>query len=445
MSAPLIWIGIPAVAALVLWFLQPRGRLVMGLAGAVCITLALLAWQAPLGALARLGPLTFEVNTSLLILGRKFVLDAGDRSFLVLTFSAGAIWFLGAESARVNRFFIPAGMILLAMLVSAQAVEPFLYAAPLIEIGVLITIPGLVSARSTRSRGVQRFLVFQTFALPFVLLAGWLAGIVTGGSSPVLSQAALFLAMGLALWLAVFPLNTWIPQLVSEAHPYVAGFILTILPTAVFFLTINFLDSFNWLRTNPAFPAFLKVGGIVTVVTSGIWAAYQKDMRRLMAYGFIFENSFFILALSLDSKVAVQLFNLNFIPRLMGFALWSLSLAIMERYGVPLTLEGVKGVISKLPFAGLGLLIATFSATGLPLSASFAVRQAIIGNITIGAEPVVFWIYAGVAGFAVGAIRLLLSLVNSSQSGVTVSESRYEIVLLSVGMVALLILGIIPR
>lgn len=445
MSAPLIWIGIPAVIGLVLWFLQSRGRLVMGLAGAVCIALALLAWQAPLGAPARLGPLSIEINSTLLILGRKFVLGASDRSFLVLTFSAGAIWFLGAESARVNRFFIPAGMLFLALLVAAQAVEPFLYAALLIEIGVLISIPALVSDRSKKSRGVQRLLVFQTFALPFVLLAGWLAETVTGGSSPVLAQAALFLAMGLALWLAVFPLNTWIPQMVTEAHPYSAGFILTILPTAVFFLTINFLDSFTWLRTNQAFPAFLNIGGIVTVVTSGIWAAYQKDLRRLLAYGIIFENSFFILALGLDSKIAVQVYNLNFIPRLMSFTLWSLSLAVMERHGVPLTLEGGKGAVSKLPFAGLGLLIAAFSVTGLPISASFAARQAIIGNITQGAELAVVWIYAGIAGFTVGVIRLLLSLVHSEQPGVKVTESRYEVILLNVGMVILLILGIVPR
>ena len=446
MSAPLMWIGVPAIGAVVLWFVHPKSRLSLGIASGLCVALALLAWQAPLGAPIRLGTFSFEINTTFLFLGRKFVIDGGDRVFLILTYAAGAIWFIGSESARVNRFFIPVGLLFLALLVAAQSVEPFLYAALMIEIGVLISIPVLVSTRSHELRGIQRYLVFQTFALPFVLFSGWLAGIVAGStaSSALLSQAALFLSMGLALWLAVFPLNTWVPQLVSESHPYSAGLILTILPTAVFFLNINFLDTFGWLKSNPALPTFLQVGGVVTVVTSGIWAAYQNDLRRLFGYGLIFENSFFILALLLDSKVAVQLFYMNFIPRLMGFAAWSLALTVLERHGVS-KINELPGVFLKLPFASLALLVAYFSMTGLPLSASFAARQVIVGNLPQGSSVMVAWIFVGMIGFAIGGIRLLLNLVDLSTQKIVVTESKFEAILLMIGMILLLGLGIIPR
>ena len=59
-------------------------------------------------------------------------------------------------------------------MVASIAVEPFLFAALFIELAILLAIPMLVNIQQPPARGVIRFLIYQTLAMPFILLSGWL-------------------------------------------------------------------------------------------------------------------------------------------------------------------------------------------------------------------------------------------------------------------------------
>ena len=71
-------------------------------------------------------------------------------------------------------------------------------------------------------RGVVRFLIYQTLAMPFILLAGWLlAGVeASPGDLALTAQSAAMLGMGFAFLLAIFPLYNWVPLLIEETSPY---------------------------------------------------------------------------------------------------------------------------------------------------------------------------------------------------------------------------------
>ncbi len=76
----------------------------------------------------------------------------------------------------------------------------------LIELIALLSVP-LLSPRGVRTeQGVLRYLVFQTLALPLILLTGWmLAELARPSANPLIVRSAMLVLFGFALWIGAFP------------------------------------------------------------------------------------------------------------------------------------------------------------------------------------------------------------------------------------------------
>jgi NADH-quinone oxidoreductase subunit N len=286
MSAPLIWVVLPLIAGMGFWLLRERpGRMIL-IAVGFCMALAAAAAFVPIGTPVSLGPLSFRIDPALAFAGRRLVLYQGDRPLLAFLYLICAFWFAGSYAVRSTRLLIPFGLGIVGMLVAALAVEPFLYAALLVETAVLLAVPLLAPPGGSLGQGVLRFVIFQTLAMPFILLAGWaLAGVEANPSNEtLLLLATVFLGLGFAFWLAIFPFYTWIPLLSAQTFPYVAGFVFLVFPTTNIMLGLSFLDSFGWLRSLPGLFTVIGQVGALMVFTSGVWASFQKDLARLFGY-----------------------------------------------------------------------------------------------------------------------------------------------------------------
>lgn len=445
MSAPLIWIGLPMILAMVLWFLHRRGPLVVILAGSFCLLLALLAWLIPIASVIKIGPFSIEVSTALEILGRRLILDNGDRAFLRLIYLLGAFWFFGAAITRAHRFFAPFALGIITLMVAALAVEPFLYAALLIEMAVLLSVPMLVNPGQSVGGGVLRYLIFQTLAMPFILFAGWAAAGVEANpaNERLLLQVIVLLGLGFSFWLAIFPFYSWIPLLVGEVNHYVAGFVLSMLPTAVLLLALDFLNAYTWLRESPLLIRALSVTGTLMVLTAGIWAAFERDLTRLLGYAVIAENGFALLALSLHNLMGYEIFAASFLPRLVVIAIWALALEILKEENHP-TLDGVSGLLRRSPLVSLALLFGCFSIAGLPLMAEFPVRQALYEGLASGSLRFAFWGLIGSLGFMVSGFRLLAQMGKNRGQPWQVGENWPQALYLAGGIALMLGIGVLP-
>ncbi len=400
MSAPLIWIGLPLVFAIATLMLGRGSKVTAGLSAGFCGLLALLAGVFPVAETINLGPLSFELSSTLVILGRRFTINPGDRSFLMLLYLFGALWFLGALVVRMHHSFAPLGLSIIALMVAALAVEPFLYAALLIETAVLLSVPMLVPPGKSPGTGVMRYVIFQTLAMPFLLVAGWAAAAVQANpaNDALLQQAVLLLGLGFAFWLAVFPFYTWMPLLVEETNPYAAGFLLSLLPMIVLMFMLNFFGSYPWLRLYPLATQALQLVGILMVVTGGIWAAFQTNLARLFSYAVIIENGFALLALSFNNQAGYEIFAASFLPRAVALALFAMALALLVEREGSRDFEETTGLLHRFPLIASGILLACFSLAGLPLMAGFPVRIVLLEQLSQQSILLVVWALVGSAG-----------------------------------------------
>lgn len=447
MSTPLIWVGLPLGMALLL-LLPWSPRLTSRLGGLLALLLAALAIVLPIDEAFNLGPLSVKIESVFNFLGRQIILNAKSRSLLALFYSLTGIWALGAHAAGISRRLVPLSMAVVALLISALAVKPFLYAALLIETAILLIAPLLVPPRQKPDRGIIRFVTYQTLALPFILFSGWLlAGVEASPSDLALAkQSAALLGLGFAFLLGVFPLYTWMPMLSEQAHPYIFGFLQWTLPIASLLFGMGFLDRYAWLRDSEQLPQTLRLIGLIMVASGGLWAAFEKRMERIPAYAAVTDTGCALLALSLGGGQKVQVISLLFIPRAFGLAVWSLGISVLKNENNILSLDAIHGLARKYPLAVSAIIAAHLSAAGLPMLAGFPPRLALwegLANASLGAA---FWFGLGLLGLFLSAIRTLSALVMATDLTYWQSQETWnQRLLLGAGIGILILLGLFPQ
>ena len=447
MSAPILWIVIPAGGALLLWLLRRNQTLCLILAAVLSFLLAALSVVIPIGETVNLGSLSFTLSSTLPVLGRRFVLTAGDQMMVTLLYGLGTVWFGLAILAWPHRLFPAFGLGMLVMLVAALAVEPFLYAALLVETAVLFSLPILSPPGRSVGQGLQRYLIFQTLAMLAILFAGWVLGAAEANpaDTAMFQRAGIFLGLGFAFWLGVFPFYNWLPMMVTETHPFPAGFVLSVLPTAILLLGLDFINATGFLRASVALFDIVRIIGVVMVVTAGLWAAFEVNLARLLGYAVIFETGFALLAINLNSLSGYLLLAASFLPRLLALLVFAFALSVLENQGLPLKLSSVRGMARSYPLTSLALLASLLSIGGYPLLAGLPVRLEIFEQLAVTSRIGLIGTGIGTAGFMFSGLHLLSELVHSDERTWHLSERWPQRIVLIGGCIFLVVFGIFPE
>lgn len=426
MSAPFIWIVLPLALSVLLFFFRRWTRVVALLAAGVSLLLAYSAWQLPIGEPLNLGSVSLKISDTLSLLGRSFVLQETDRPLLTGMYLMVAFWLAGSLFARVSQLFVPLALGIFALLIAALAVEPFLYAALLIEIVVLISVPLLSPPARQPGQGIFRFFTFQTFGMPFILFVGWmLAGVeASPGDLALVVRASVLLALGFSFLLALFPFHSWIPMLAEEAHPYAAAFIFLMLPSVVALFGLGFLDRYAWLRDSPVVYDLMRVMGVLMVVLGGTWAAFQEHLGRMLGYAVMLEIGLSLLAVSLEGPTGLEIFFALVAARSTAFIIWGIVLARLRHLcNFDLSFTAVRGLGLRYPLLAASLVLGHLSLSGLPLLAGFPVRLALWN--ALGSDHMVegLLLLVGLFGFLVGGLRSLAVLfIGTEEDSATLLE-----------------------
>lgn len=447
MNAPFLWILLPILTGGGILLFSNR-RNAMLIASFLCAILSLVALIIPIDTALLLGSYSIKIASSFQFFGRSFVLSSADGPLLGMIYGFSAIWFLSAEASNARKRFLPLGLMIVAFLTASIAVEPFLFAAPLLSMAAMLAIPMLVPEYHKAGRGVMRFLVFQIFAMPFILFSGWMIGGVEANLGDVRAtlQVGMTLGVGFSFLLGVFPLYSWIPMAMEESSPYITGFLLWALPTFTVIFILGFFERYTWLATSDQLAHAMRLIGIIMVASGGIFASQQKHIGRIMGYGGIISTGLVILAMGLSDNTMVDTVFLLLIPRGLELVIWSVGLSILKRQVYSLQFSELKGIASKYPLAAGAVILANLSMTGFPLLAGFPSRLALLQSLTQHSLLESFWVFLGLIGLMVAAMRTLAVFVMADEGQPwSWGESWMQIILLMVGVCGLLVLGVFPQ
>jgi NADH:ubiquinone oxidoreductase subunit 2 (subunit N) len=446
-----IWIFFPGIIAWILLILHRRDTLVAILGTAIAAGLAALAIWLPAQEQIFFWNWVMPFEDTFNILGRKLVLTALDRPSLAIIYLTATLWFGAAAFVRPNNLFVPLGLMMVALLTAAIAVEPFLFAAIFIEVAVLVSIPFLSPPGALVGKGVLRYISFQTIGMPFILISGFMfTGFEVGpGPQNFVIIAIAFLAIGFALLLAIFPFHTWIPMLAQDSHPYPTAFVYLLLPIAITLLGIGFLDSFVWMKEDPNTAILLRSIGGLMVVMAGFWAVAERNLARLMGFALILDIGFALIAIGLASGEAFEVYRGIFfdllLPRGLSLGVWALALSGLIGKVDSFEYQSLKGIAQRYPIISTSVIVAVFCLAGVPLLASFPVRLGLILGLSLISMPLAVWVIIGSIGLVAAGIRVLVSMVmEDDKRAWGINEPRVLTIFLAIGVIILLALGIFP-
>lgn len=444
MSTPILYIALPVISALILFLFRQKAKLLIAYSMTLYALLSLLAYFHNFGDVLKIGSISIELNSTLSVLGREFILSNADRFFLIIISLSSLIWLGGLRPSGLSVNVIPYQILTTASLTAAMAVDPFIYSAIFVEIAVLCSMPLLIHARAPLSRGVVRFLIFQSISLPLILLGGWL--VAGNQASPSDFQqigfAGFLLGTGFAFWLAVFPFHTWIPQLSEDIHPYVAGFLLTLFPQVALLVILDFSSSITWIRESSIFETIFSMIGIIMLIAAAFWGLYEKKVKRIFGNLVLFETGSLLILIGLRTSLTIEVFYLTLIPRFLALFLASLCLTII--LGDEPSMGKLSGSLKRYPYASIGLLFAFLSVIGLPPLGEFPFKIILFNSLGSSSVLRPIWLIIGFVGIFIPLFGIITQIFHQSKSGFHVGETRIQVALVCGGILLLLLIGIFP-
>lgn len=446
MKVPVLIIVIPLIAGVILFVLRKR-ILAASLAAAIfCLIMSLVLVKLPLDTGIPIGKLSVNFSSTWTVLGRRFVVEKSELPFLTMIFALGGIWFLAARLLGIIKPFAPIGVGILGLLCAAMTVEPFIYAGLIFELITLILVTIMVERGKPQDNGSIKYLIYQTLGFPFILFTGWVLNVagVNPSDQVFLIQAILFLGLGFALWLGVFPFYSWVPLLVEGANPLIAGFTLSMIPAVILLLIIDFLNGFAWLRDAALFYTALSVTGLIMVVSAGIFAAFSKNLARLLGYAVIIQTGLSLIAIGLHSRVGLEYLILAMLPGVIAIIVWSTGLTQTKMMALKNNPNPGNLSLQNNSISMLAIFFALFSLAGVPGLGSFSLKLGLLSSFAKTNPGGAFWALAGLVGLLVGGARQLV-LIFKDPISLKSEESLSIRIFLIISIAALLLIGLFPR
>ncbi len=389
----LLLVVIPLIAAPIVAVL-PRGRLPWVVTLVVTTLCAVLAGMQ-LWAVLHDGVISYELGGWAPPWGIEYRIDAVNAFVALIVASIAAItlpYALLSVEKEIPEHQIPlfysALLLCLAGLLGITQTGDIFNVFVFLEISSLSSY-ALISLGKNRQAltSAYQYLIMGTIGATFFLIGVGLIYSQTGTlnmqdlanllpevfHTKTVSTGFAFILIGIALKLALFPLHLWLPNAYTYAPSVVTIFLAATATKVALYvmlrvLFIVFPHSFSF--ATPTEELFI-VAGISSIIIASIYAIYQEDVKRLLAYSSVAQIGYMALGIGFSSAMGVtatliHLFN----HALMKGALFMAVGAIIYRIGT-CRIGDIHGLGKQMPWTFGAIIVGGLSLVGVPGTAGF--------------------------------------------------------------------------
>ncbi|MDW8106083.1 MAG: NADH-quinone oxidoreductase subunit N [Armatimonadota bacterium] len=379
--APIGIVVATAVATLIVELFLPRTQrallVAIGLLGVALATYFQFAiWQARTS--------TFGEMVVADTLGALLSLAVLGATALTLLFAED---YLQARGLRYGEFyplllFASAGAI--AMLTTTNLMVVFIGLETLSL--ALYVLAGLSRTEPRSEESALKYFLLGAFASAFLLygialMYGALGSVdlravppvwetAQGGALPALLTVSLVLLLiGLAFKASLVPFHLWTPDVYQGAPTIATAYMSAVAKVAAFGVLIRLMVSFApasllWMPT-------LWWLSLLSMVVGNVAALLQRDAKRMLAYSSVAHAGYLAVGLVSANSTGTT----GMIYYLVAYSLMSVGafgiLTLMAHAGDATTVEALRGLYRRNPFAAHALAVLLLSLAGIPPTAGF--------------------------------------------------------------------------
>jgi multicomponent Na+:H+ antiporter subunit D len=213
------------------------------------------------------------------------------------------------------------------------------------------------------------------------------------------SVAFAFLAVGISLKLALFPLHQWLPDAYTYAPSAVTTFLAsTATKVAVYVLLRVFFTVFGvaFAFETMALRSVLLPLALLAVLSASLTAIYQGNVKRLLAYSSVAQIGYMILGVSLVTVTGLTAGLLHlFNHALIKGSLFMAMGAVMYQVG-SVRIEAMQGLAKRMPWTMAAFVAGGLSLIGVPLTVGFVSKwYLVLGALESGMWWVAFLVLLG--------------------------------------------------
>lgn len=201
-----------------------------------------------------------------------------------------------------------------------------------------------------------------------------------GDNKAVLAGYA-FIFVGLGLKAAMFPLHQWLPNAYAYSPSFVTMFLAATATKVAIYALVRFLFSVFGLEFSfegSSLVWILMPMGVAAMVACSFQAAFQTDVRRTLAYSSVAQVGYMLLGISLATTAGVSagLFHLVNHAVIKGALFMAVAGVVLTYQGT--TLNDFRGLGRAAPWTMTAFAIAAMSLIGVPLTAGFQSKFALV-------------------------------------------------------------------
>lgn len=259
-----------------------------------------------------------------------------------------------------------------------------------LEISSLSSYALIAMGRDRRSLAAAfQYLILGTIGATFILIGIGYLYLMTGTlnisdlaerisgiehTKPVLVAFA-FLAVGLCMKVALYPLHMWLPNAYAFAPSVISAFLAAVGTKVGVYVVLRFfytLFGYDYSFSGMHLALIFTALSLPALIIGSTVAIFQNNLKRMLAFSSIAQVGYITLGIGLASPLGltaaiVHIINHGIIKCALFLALGCFAL----RLGKSVNLQTVRGIGRHMPFTSFAFVVAGLALIGAPLTNGF--------------------------------------------------------------------------